>query len=318
MQSEKPQTNILGVLPHNKEFLNYLDTRNYSSKTIYSYKRDLLIFANFLSDILKIEFVAISKHHIDEYKTYLLSQERKTSRGVKAKGILNAGSINRALTALRSYILFLADYNYEAPIDPSYIRLVKLPHKPVQAAKSVDLERLVEAPSKFEKDKMVALRNRAALETLFASGMRISELISLKKAQIDGTGRIFIEGMGKKQRFTYLTERAKRHIDNYLSERRGDDSPYLFIAKRGLNASNKNMHISPNYLQMKIKKYRQLLSINVPTSAHSLRHGFALHLAENVANPEIIKTLFCHESRKTGTRYVHDSEKYTKSAHTKL
>jgi site-specific recombinase XerD len=98
----------------------------------------------------------------------------------------------------------------------------------------------------FEKNHFVALRNRAMLETLFASGMRISELINLRRNQIDHTGRVFIEGKGKKQRFIYLTERAQKHIGLYLEER-DDESPFLFIAKRGANASNKAKHISPNY-----------------------------------------------------------------------
>ena len=169
----------------------------------------------------------------------------------------------------------------------------------------------------FEKNKLVALRNRAALETLFASGMRISELISLKVNQLDKTGRIFIQGKGKKQRFVYLTDRAKKHIDNYLKER-ADDSPFLFIPGRGLNATDKNKHISPNYLQMKIKKYRELLNINVPTSAHSLRHGFATYLAEQGANPAAIQILLGHESLDTTTRYVHASDKYAENSHKKF
>src|SRR3990167_2309428 len=180
-----------------------------------------------------------------------------------------------------------------------------------------ELVSLIESPMKFEKNKIVALRNRAALETLFASGMRISELINLKRVQIDKSGKIFIEGKGKKQRFIYLTERAKKHIDNYLKER-ADDSPYLFIPRRGANAGDKNKHISPNYLQMKIKKYRELLNINVPTSAHSLRHGFATYLAEHGANPAAIQILLGHESLDTTTKYVHASDKYAESSHKKF
>jgi integrase/recombinase XerD len=82
-----------------------------------------------------------------------------------------------------------------------------------------ELVRLIESPSVFEKDKTVSLRNRAMLETLFASGMRISELINLKKAQIDQSGRIFITGKGKKQRFIYLTDRAKKTYRQLFSQK---------------------------------------------------------------------------------------------------
>jgi site-specific recombinase XerD len=169
----------------------------------------------------------------------------------------------------------------------------------------------------FEKDKLAALRNRAVLETLFASGMRISELASLRRNQLDKSGRIFVQGKGKKQRFVYLTERAKQHIDAYLVKR-DDDSPFLFIAARGKNAGNKAKHISTNYLQMKIKHYRELLGINVPTSAHSLRHGFATYLAEQGANPAAIQVLLGHESLDTTTRYVHASDRYAEDTHKKF
>jgi integrase/recombinase XerD len=183
-----------------------------------------------------------------------------------------------------------------------------------QVAQMSELVKLIEAPMTYEQDKVIALRNRAMLETLFASGMRISELINLKKVQLDQSGKIFIEGKGKKQRFIYLTDRAKTHIDNYLAQRE-DDQPYLFIAKRGLNAANKTKPISPNYLQMKIKQYRELLGINIPTSAHSLRHGFATYLAEQGANPAALQVLLGHESLETTTRYVHASDRYAEDTH---
>ena len=155
------------------------------------------------------------------------------------------------------------------------------------------------------------------LETLLASGMRISELLGLRLNQLDKSGRIFIEGKGKKQRFIYLTDRARQHIDIYL-KLRVDDLPFLFIPRRGQNAGVKNKRISSNYLQMKIKKYRELLGINVPTSAHSLRHGFATYLAEQGANPAAIQVLLGHESLDTTTRYVHASDRYAEETHRKF
>ena len=207
--------------------------------------------------------------------------------------------------------------DYDVPVVPQSVKLVRMGKKHGQVAQMADLIKLIESPMQFEKNKTIALRNRAMLETLFASGMRISELISLRRDQLDQSGKIFIEGKGKKQRFIYLTQRAQQHIHTYLKTR-SDDSPYLFVAKRGLNASKKNKHISPNYLQMKIKWYRNLLGINVPTSAHSLRHGFATYLAEQGANPAALQVLLGHESLETTTRYVHASDKYAEDTHQKF
>jgi len=264
-----------------------------------------------------IPFPKVTKQTIEQFKAYLNSSDRKTAEGSLSKKSLKSGSINRVLTSLRRYMSYLIDMDYSSPIAPESIKLLRMEKKHPQVSELEDLISLIEAPMKFEKDKLVALRNRAALETLFASGMRISELISLKRVQLDKTGRIFIEGKGKKQRFIYLTDRAKKHIDNYLRARI-DDYPNLFIPKRGQNASNKEKHISSNYLQMKIKKYRELLGINIPTSAHSLRHGFATYLAEQGANPAAIQILLGHESLETTTRYVHASDKYAEDTHRKF
>lgn len=306
------------ILPYLDDFLLYIQANNYSEETLYNYERDLATFEYFLAkEMGDLPFSKVSKRTIEQFKAYLNSSDRRTSAGARSQKRLKSGSINRTLTSLRRYLNYLIDMDYEAPVAPGSIKLLRMEKKHPQVSELEELISLIEAPMKFEKDKMVALRNRAALETLFASGMRISELISLKRNQLDKTGKIFIEGKGKKQRFIYLTDRAKKHIDLYLKERT-DDSPFLFVAKRGRNASNKSKHISPNYLQMKIKKYRELLSINVPTSAHSLRHGFATYLAEQGANPAAIQILLGHESLETTTRYVHASDKYAESTHKKF
>jgi site-specific recombinase XerD len=154
------------------------------------------------------------------------------------------------------------------------------------------------------------------LEVLFSSGMRISELVKLNRSQIDGTGRIFIMGKGKKERFVYLTPRSYDWLKQYLKYRT-DTFPKLFVPLRGLNVNIKERGISTNYLQERIKRYRELLKINVPTSAHSLRHGFATYLAEQGANPAALQILLGHESLDTTTRYVHASDKYAEDTHRK-
>ena len=305
-------------LPYLDDFLLYIQANNYSKETLYNHERDLKTFEIFLTkEASGLPFSKITKRTIEQYKAYLNSTDRKTAEGSSAQGHLKSGSINRTLSSLRRYLAYLIDMDNEAPIAPGSIKLLRMEKNHPQVSELAELKRLIESPMVFEKNKLVALRNRAALETLFASGMRISELISLKVNQLDKTGRIFIQGKGKKQRFVYLTDRAKKHIDNYLKER-ADDSPFLFIPGRGLNATDKNKHISPNYLQMKIKKYRELLNINVPTSAHSLRHGFATYLAEQGANPAAIQILLGHESLDTTTRYVHASDKYAENSHKKF
>jgi len=303
------------TLPYLDDFLLSIQANNYSPETLYNYDRDLQTFDNFLqTELSSLPFKSVTKKTIEQFKAYLNSNDRKTAAGARAQKRLGSASINRVLTSLRRYLTFLIDMDYNCPVVPGSIKLLRMGKKHGQVAQMSELIKLIEAPMTFEQDKVIALRNRAMLETLFASGMRISELINLKKTQLDNSGKIFIEGKGKKQRFIYLTDRAKKHIDNYLAKRE-DSQPYLFIAKRGLNAADKTKPISPNYLQMKIKQYREQLGINIPTSAHSLRHGFATYLAEQGANPAALQVLLGHESLETTTRYVHASDRYAEDTH---
>jgi len=305
-------------LPYVDDFLLHIQANNYSEETLYNYERDLETFDNFLTqELSSLSFDEVTKRTIEQYKAYLNSRDRLTAKNQVTEKKLSSGTINRHLTSLRRYLVYLIEMDHNAPIDPTSIKLLRREKPHSRVSELDELIRLIEAPTHFEKNKIVALRNRAMLETLFASGMRISELINLRRIQLDNTGRVFIEGKGKKERFIYLTPRAEKHIKNYLVERT-DEFPHLFIPLRGANASNKAKHISPNYLQSKIKWYRELLGINIPISAHSLRHGFATYLAEQGANPAAIQILLGHESLETTTRYVHASDKYAEESHHKF
>ncbi len=283
---------------------------------------------------------------------------KKTGR---EKSGLDTRSINRMLSALRSYLRYRIEFDLEVPLAPDAIKLLKNERKKSQVAELGDLVKLIECPMEFEKNENVALRNRAMLEILFATGMRISELINLDLDQINSEGKIFIVGKGKKERFVYLTNRALYWLDKYLrvrikfastendtdiekySDILDDDretsvdgalkfikmiekfresgflksfsSPALFIPFSGGRNGLKKERISTNFFQEKIADYRRKLGIIVPTSAHSLRHGFATYLAENGASPAAIQVLLGHESLNTTTRYVHASDKFAQKTH---
>lgn len=301
-------------LPKLDDFLLHLRADNFSEETSYNYERDLKTFEYFISNDIKKPFKSIAKTDILRFKAYLMSSERKTAEQGNAIKRLGSYSINRVLSALRSYLAFLEDMDISSPISSNAVKLVKNEKKHARVPEFEEVIKLIEAPNKYEADEKIALRNRAMLETLFATGMRISELLSLKVTQIDQTGRIYILGKGKKQRFVYLTPRALAHLKNYLAKR-ASTSEMLFVPYRGRNNNEKNKKISSNYLQFKIKRYRELLDINIPISAHTLRHGFATYLAENGANPAAIQILLGHESLDTTTRYVHASDKFAEKTH---
>lgn len=304
-------------LPYLDDFLLNLKTKNYSPETIYNYERDLQTFENFLKNEVKIPFEKIDKKTVVQYKAYLISLDRKTVLNKKGVKTLQSGSINRMLSSLRGYLKYLIKMDYFSPIPPEAVELMKAEKRHPRVAEFEDIIKLIEAPSNFEKNEIVALRNRAMLETLFSTGVRISELLNIKLTDIDKSGRIFIKGKGKKERFVYLTPRARKHIKNYLLKRGQDDSPYLFIPYRGKNTKNKQKKVSPNYLEEKVKRYRELLGLNVPVTVHGIRHAFATYLAEKGASPAAIQILLGHESLDTTTRYVQASDRFAKRIHEK-
>ena len=301
-------------LPNLDDFLLNLQVNNFSQETIYNYERDLKVFEDFLKEIA-VDFEKVDKKTILNYKAYLVSKDRKTPKALQGKKRLASFSINRMLSAIRSYLKYLIDMDHAVSISPTEIKLVKTERKHPRVSEFEEITKLIESPTLFERNKIIATRNRAMLEALFATGMRISELINLRKDQIDKTGRIFIRGKGKKERFVYLTPRAQKYIKQYLELRGNTESPYLFVPYRGKNVNVKDKKISPNHLEERVKKYRELLGLNIPISVHGIRHAFATYLAESGASPVAIQILLGHESLDTTTKYVHGSDRYAERIH---
>lgn len=305
------------ILPLYEEFLLHLQSDNYSLETLYNYERDLLTFNIFLQTDIHKSFADFKKSDIEGYKAYLLSRDRVTPLlGQNSDIKLQSGSVNRTLSSLRSYLKFLTLQDHLVPVAPEHVTLVRKEKKIAKVADLPELIQLIQSPSNFEPNPIVAARNRAMLEVLFATGVRISELLSMNRQDIHHDNRIFVMGKGKKERFVYLTNRAKFYIDQYLSLR-DDQESALFVPLRGKRKSTKNVRISPNYLQERIKKYREKLHLSLPTSAHSLRHGFATYLAQEGASPVAIQRLLGHESLNTTTRYVNPSDQFAAESHHK-
>jgi site-specific recombinase XerD len=334
-------------LPFFREYILNLKNNNYSKETLENYGRDLEIFSSFLAYI-ETPFEKIDKLIIADYKGFLRDQnylpilhryqsgkeitdsdveksKSQVSELKKAmyKGQLSDNSVNRMLSSLRSYLSFLVDIDKTVPIPPSAIKMIKAEKKEKQVAELNELIALIESPEQFESDNIIKVRNRAILELIFSTGMRISEVVNLNRDQIKMKNgeivddRAYIAGKGKKQRFVYLTPRAIHYLTEYL-KLRIDDFPAMFVPTKGTRKATENpyiVRISQNYIQMKIAEYRRRLGIVVPTSAHSLRHGFATYIAEEGASPVAIQRLLGHSSLSTTSKYVHASDKYAEKAH---
>lgn len=286
-------------------FLEHLKKNNYSDETIYNYERDLKTFQKFLK-MNHLEIESIKEEEIEKFKLYLFSESRKTTQGKESDSSLSVSSVNRMLSSLRSYLRYIRKKSsVELNISFYAIKLLRGDGRAEKInVKLNEKIKLIEFPSQFEKNKVVALRNRAMLEVLFSTGIRISELINLKINNIGKKGKILIRKNKGGERFAYLTPRAKRSVENYLNFRGNPRSSYLFVPYRGKNASKKDKKISPNYLQYKIKQYRELLGLNKPISARDLRHSYVSYLAETITSPDIIGKINPHKSVKDVNHYT--------------
>lgn len=307
----------LKILEAVDDFFIFLQTNNYSPKTLYNYEKDLLVFSQFLN-LKKITVSSFDKRLVNEFKAYLASEDRAMpTSGLESRKRLSSASINRCLSAVRSYLRFLIDNDYKCPVMPDSFKMVRRERPHPRVAELNEIISLIEAPSKLEKDPIVSSRNRAILEVLFATGMRVSELTSLNCRDLNDSGRIFITGKGRKQRFVYLTERAMHHLESYL-KLRNDAMPALFVPTKGRTVNSKDKRITSRYVENILQKYRELLRINIPVTPHSLRHGFATYLAEEGASPAAIQMLLGHESLATTTRYVNASDRFAQESHRKF
>jgi len=309
------------MLPRLDDFLLNLKANNYSAKTVYSYGHDLKIFDKFLTEN-GIDFNKLDKKTIAYYKACLVSSDQKAAIfNEQSERELDSHTVNRMLSALRSYLRYLLDIDYSCPVAPESVKLEKGIRKHFQLAELNDLVRLIEAPSYFEADKKVAFRNRAMLEVLFATGMRISELVRLNREQINLKRKEFrVMGKGSKVRVVFLSDIAANWIERYLKVRKDNFKP-LFIRYSGTLDTTKDgerMRLSARSIQLMVDKYAKKCGLPVKATPHSLRQGFATYLAERDAKPVTIHILLGHESLNTTTRYVHTSDKYAEETHKKF
>ncbi len=353
-------------------YTNKISFENMSKEDINNYKGYLREGRHLDAlDEVREEFLTTESEELEQYReNFLEDVYRKVygSLGIldkpqnsrsRSKGGLDGKSINRMLSALRSYFRYRIEMDKDIPFPPDAVSLIKTEKRAKKVASKEDLIALIESPMEFEKDEKVAFRNRAMLEILFASGMRISELINLDLDQLNSDGKIYILGKGNKERAAFLTPRSmywlnkylkirlehaftdrskeeqpiqidklssdlesvdegnRRHIKLVESYRKSGfldrfDSKAVFIPFSGPNVNKEGCRLSTNYFQERIAEYRKRLGIQIPTSAHSLRHGFATYMAENGANATALQVLLGHESLDTTTKYVHGSEKFAK------
>ena len=277
------------------EFLSYLIVERGDSKaTIDNYSIDLDQFISFEENK---DISLLKREDISDFINYLSSKGLKTS------------SIIRRSTVIRLFYIYL---NKEKLIDVPLTGLY-LPKNEKHLPSVLSTDEVDALLDCFDLTKEVEIRDKAMLETMYASGLRVSELLSLELGHINLVqGYIRTKGKGSKERIIPIGEFALEYLSLYIDKVRrcnvGYKTKYVFLNKEG-------KPISRQYFWRKVKEYALRANIYTEISPHTLRHSFATHLLENGANLREVQEMLGHSKIETTQIYTHISTKRIISAY---
>ena len=281
------------------EFIDHLWLEDGLSKnTLSSYRFDLVLFSNWLSESMNLELIHVSQSEIQQYLAYKFPTSQ-------------ARSISRLLATLRRLYRFLLR---EKKIDQDPTLQIQTPKTPKMLPKSLseaEVESLLNAPN---IKSSIGLRDRAMLELIYACGLRVTELVGILLTEvIISDGIIRVTGKGNKTRLVPMGEEAVDWIQQYITQSRHDilknkTSKFLFVTSRGGSMTRQAFW----YL---IKKYALVANIGKPLSPHILRHAFATHLINHGADLRVVQMLLGHSDISTTQIYTHVARERLKKLH---
>lgn len=281
-------------------FLHYLIVeKGFSKNTIESYSLDLNRFAEYLKGKGIKEPREIGKFDV---RGYLLSLKKKN---------LSAKSIGRNLSAIRSLIRFLVQESILEINPVEDLESPKMPKKIPEILSLGEIEKLLEQP---DLQTPLGVRDRAMLEMLYATGMRVSELTRLPTHQVNvEAGYVLLYGKGSKERVVPLGNEAMNWVNRYLSQARGilakaKESPFLFINRSG-------KAITRQGFWKNLKQYARKSGILKRITPHLLRHSFASHLLERGADLRSVQMMLGHVDISTTQIYTHVTGERLKKVH---
>lgn len=293
------------------EFLEYLEIeKGCSPLTVRRYRHYLNRFYNWLnenSSSTKPE--DIDPELIRRYRLYLAHLRNRN--GVQLK----RNSQSYHIIALRSFLRYLLVQRDILTLSPDKIQLPKQASRSVSFLDSGQIERLLNSP---KISNNAGLRDKTILETLFSTGLRVSELVSLNRDQIDLERQEFgVRGKGNKIRVVFLSDTAVQWIRRYLQSRQDHFKP-LFIRYSGALKIEKNgekMRLTARSIQNIVAKYAKRCGLPIKVSPHTLRHSFATDLLISGADIRSVQEMLGHESIRTTQVYTHVTNRHLKEVH---
>ncbi len=295
-----------------QNFLEDLEiTYNRSLRTVNNYAFYLNRFVSWLTDKGIKKPQSITQDHVRQYRLWLNRLVSNKKEGLKTS------TQNYHLIAIRSWLKYLAKRDLKA-LAPEKIDLAKMPQRSVDFIDGSDLERMLEAPLKTSNTSIIKKRDKAILETLFCTGLRVSELANLKVDSINLKKDEFtVRGKGDKPRIVFLSNQAKFWLSEYLKMRK-DTNPYLFISHDRASKGRKTIEeagITPRSIQRLVEKYAKAAGITKKVTPHTMRHSYATDLLMNGADIRSVQSMLGHASITTTQIYTHITNQQLRDIH---
>ncbi len=289
------------------DFIEYLEVeRGRAPRTSESYRRYLERFVEFAGDV---EVDTITSELVRKYRLWLNRVE--SSKGGELATITQAYH----LIALRGFLNYLSKRDIES-LAPNKIDLPKVHRKQVTFLHFEEVERMLEAVP--DDDAPQHLRDKAILELLFSSGLRVSELCNLDRDHVNLKRREFmVRGKGQKDRPVFVSNAAARAIEAYLAVRT-DTLPALFLNYSRNNIANTSgdyRRLLPRSIQRVVAKYAKLAGITKHVSPHTMRHSFATDLLMNGADIRSVQSMLGHSNISTTQVYTHVTDAHLKEVY---
>lgn len=326
----------MSTLPITSAFTSYLiDERHFSPYTARCYGADLRQYVEYLRDELGIQAG-------EDAEAHALRQRQEASRSGQAPkdesvaGSITPATVTRAICtadadAIRGFLSHLGEQAYSAATmarkiatlrsfykwaerrglaDTNPMTLIRTPRQTKRLPKAISVEQIERLLSAPDQSDVLGMRDRAMLETLYSTGLRVSELVGLELGDVDLAGEaVKVRGKGKKERIVPLGSHAVAAITRYMEMLRADPrfAPAwadgrthrpLFVNKHGGRLSSRSV-------RRKLDKYLKAVGLDAAISPHTLRHSFATHLLDNGADLRSVQELLGHQSLSTTQVYTH-------------
>ena len=297
-----------------EEYLEHLVVeKNRSLRTVVAYRHYFDRLGDFLGE--NATMADITTDRVRKYRIHLASflDEHTNPLSLKTQSY--------HLIALRSLLRYAARRDI-ACLPPDKIELPKTESAEVQFLTSEELERLLEQP---ETATMGGLRDRALMELLFSTGLRVSEVASLDRQKVSTTsGELRVVGKGRKERLVFISPRAAEWLEEYFS-RRGDPNPAAFVGYRGRGTSEipspkveaNATRLTPRSIDRVITSHARGAGLIKKITPHTLRHSFATDLLSNGADIRSVQTMLGHASITTTQVYTHVTDPQLHKVHRK-